>query len=210
MVFTWVSTGVVEPYTPPPLTRMRVPSTHGTQGSKQTDNETGALDHPDFGGSGSSLSPRMREQIQAYESSSKVVESGDRLRYVYEIMTEEVDTLFEKDSLEDAKRKFRGKRYRHIPILNYRNQLAGIFSDRDMLRLIADETPLASYIQNHMVSKILTADPDTLIRDAAMVLVSEKVGCLPVINREQELIGMLTRSDILKSIIRKPPLQLFA
>lgn len=210
MVFTWVSTGAVEAYTPPPKLGLRVPSTHSNQRSKEMNNEFSSLDTPELGGNTEQSAPGIREAVNAYKESSRIHTRGDSLKYVYEIMTEEIDTLQDSDTLEMAKRKFRTKRYRHIPIINAHNRLVGVFSDRDMLRVIADEVPLPSLIRNHMVDKILTADPDTEIRDAAHVMITEKIGCLPVINKEHNIVGMITRSDILKSITRKPPLQLFA
>jgi acetoin utilization protein AcuB len=210
MVFTWVSTGAIEPYTPPPRLGFRVPSTHSNQKSKETNNDSSSLDTPELGGNIERAAPGIRGAVQAYQQSNAIRSRGDSLRYVYEIMSEDIDTLQETDTLDEAKRKFRTKRYRHIPIINSSDRLVGVFSDRDMLRVIADEIPLPSLIRNHMVAKILTADPDTEIREAAHVMISEKIGCLPVVNKEHHILGMITRSDILKSIARKPPLELFA
>lgn len=207
MVFTWVSTGVVEPYSPPPPIYPRVPSTHPIQRSAGSDPNSSPLDLPvDLPSPGLSAS----NPIHAYKESSRSVSSGDVLQYVHEIMQSEVDTLQATDSLEDAKRKFRIHRYRHIPILDSSDRLVGILSDRDILRLMADEIQFIGSVHNHMVTKVLTAAPNTRIRDAANTMVQEKIGCLPILSPRLELVGILTRSDILKAIVRNPPLQLFA
>lgn len=206
MVFTWVSTGVVEPYTPPPPIYQRVPTTHPSQKASVTNTDTSAIDIP----SDPSLPPSIQRQIDAYQENSRVVVEGDKIQYVYQIMSKNVDSMDQYETLEDAKRKFREKRYRHIPILDNNKQLVGILSDRDILRVIADDIPLASILKGYMVTKVLTAEPDTTIREVASVMLNQKIGCLPILTSSLELAGIVTRSDILRAIAKNPPLQLFA
>jgi acetoin utilization protein AcuB len=206
MVFTWVSTGVVEPYIPPPPIYQRVPSTHPSQKTSVADTDTSNLDIP----SNPSLSPSAQRQINAYQENSRIVTEGDKIQFVYQIMSKNVDSMDQYETLEDAKRKFREKRYRHIPILDNNKQLVGILSDRDILRIIADEIPLESILKGYMVTKVLTAEPDTTIREVANVMLNQKIGCLPILTSSLELTGIVTRSDILKAITKNPPLQLFA
>ncbi len=52
-----------------------------------------------------------------------------------------------------------------------------------------------------MSRKLITASPDTTVREAARVMVSEKIGCLPVVKGNQ-LIGIVTETDLLEVLVR--------
>ncbi len=47
-----------------------------------------------------------------------------------------------------------------------------------------------------------TADPDTTLREAAVRMLSFKIGCLPVVERSRDglqLVGLVTESDLLRA-----------
>ena len=206
MVFTWVSTGIIEPFIPVTPSQYGLPSVHAVSGAKETNTDPATVHFKEPTEREANALPR---EVQSFKESSKIHRRGDTLQFVYEIMTENVDSLYEYDKLIDAIRKFRSKRYRHIPIVNHEKKLVGILSDRDTLRLMADMVSPESKISEYMVKRVLTASSDTRIREAAYVMVQERIGCLPAVNKDFELVGILTRSDILRSILRKPPLELF-
>lgn len=216
MVFIWVSTGYSEPFVPKTPWSYTVPEVHPGHTTTSANNDTRFPSNPYNNPNPSMQNPShsihnpSSNPIQSYLDSQKIHKTGDRIVFVWEIMTEPVDTLEEEDLLEKAKNLFRERRYRHIPIVNNIGKLTGIISDRDILKYLADGINFNTRIRNQMIKKVLTATPDTKIRDAAYVMVTEKIGCLPVINPEEKPIGILTRSDILKCIVKKPPLDLYA
>ena len=61
-----------------------------------------------------------------------------------------------------------------------------------------------------MVKRVLVATEKTEIPHIARVLIEENIGAMPIIDNENHPIGLLTRSDILKTIIEKIPLDIFA
>jgi CBS domain-containing protein len=52
-----------------------------------------------------------------------------------------------------------------------------------------------------MSRKLITASSTTTIREAAKVMVSEKIGCLPVVDGNQ-LVGIVTQADLLEMLVR--------
>jgi CBS domain-containing protein len=54
-----------------------------------------------------------------------------------------------------------------------------------------------------MQKKIHTIGPEATIEDAIELLVREKINRLPVIDKDGNLIGIVTRSDLLKSFLNK-------
>jgi acetoin utilization protein AcuB len=59
-----------------------------------------------------------------------------------------------------------------------------------------------------MTSQVLTAHPDTSIRDIARVFFEERIGAVPIVDRGETLVGIVTRSNILRTILNSAPLEL--
>ncbi|WCL50230.1 CBS domain-containing protein [Leptospira sp. GIMC2001] len=204
MVFIWVSTGVSEPYHPQAQLYPTVPKVRSIQDSKAIsaelmDSETDRKSYT------------ARNYVaKSYEANSNPTSPGDPIKYVDEIMTQNVETLHLDSSIEDARNFFTKKRFRHVPIVDRKNNLIGIISDRDILRLLADSVSLESKVAEFMKGKVLSAQSDTPIREAASVMFHQKIGCLPVLGTHHEIKGIITRSDILRTVINNPPLDLYA
>jgi CBS domain-containing protein len=61
-----------------------------------------------------------------------------------------------------------------------------------------------------MVTQVLIATPDTPIRDIARTMVEERIGSLPILDLRDTLVGIITRSDILRALITHGPMRLWA
>jgi len=51
---------------------------------------------------------------------------------------------------------------------------------------------------------VLVAAPEATLPAIARVLLEERIGAIPVVSGEKELLGMITRSDILRVIVSHP------
>jgi len=57
-------------------------------------------------------------------------------------------------------------------------------------------------VMAHASGHVTTTTPETSVREAAKVFVSARIGCLPVVDEEGLLIGILTQTDLLKWLAR--------
>jgi acetoin utilization protein AcuB len=120
-------------------------------------------------------------------------------------------------SIAEAWEVFCARRFRHIPVLNVSGRIVGIISDRDVLREAgsaflsspADLAPSVTQVQHVMTTQVLTAHPDVPIREIARVFFEERIGAVPIVDGSEELVGIVTRSDILRTIVNSPPLELW-
>jgi CBS domain-containing membrane protein len=132
---------------------------------------------------------------------------------VRDMMTTEVTTLLRNDKLTLADDIMRLGRIRHLPVLDEDGQLAGIVTQRDLFR--GALTKALGYgeraqrqlmdtlvVKEVMTSEVITTTPDTLLADAAQVLVERKIGCLPVIEAGR-LLGIITEGDFVALATRK-------
>ena len=127
---------------------------------------------------------------------------------VEEVMSTDVFTLGRNDNLSVADDLMKQQRIRHIPVVNSDGDLCGILTQRDLFRGIllkslgygtrAEQRILDSLsIKDAMHEEVLTISPDSALSDAATLMLSKKVGCLPVVDGER-LVGMISEADFVK------------
>ncbi|MGI9285252.1 MAG: CBS domain-containing protein [Pseudomonadales bacterium] len=122
-----------------------------------------------------------------------------------EIMTPAPHTLQASNSIYDARLLMKEQHIRHIPIVNDGEQLIGLITQSDLLA--ASESTLQTHNdmermeleKQHLVSEAMTTGLATInendnLRAAAMYLLKNKHGCLPV-TRNGKLCGIITDSD---------------
>ncbi|PQO47812.1 HPP family protein [Blastopirellula marina] len=95
---------------------------------------------------------------------------------------------------------------RRVVVVDNQKVVLGVVSQRDVVRaLIGSQKAEASEaIEHKRVEQLITAErPITVNADvplarAAYVLATNKIGCLPVVDAENQLVGVLSISDIIQ------------
>ncbi|MEK6569446.1 MAG: CBS domain-containing protein [candidate division NC10 bacterium] len=128
-----------------------------------------------------------------------------------EIMNRDLVTVDKQASLRRARRILDQHRIRHLLVVDGK-RLVGIVTDRDLRQAApSSKSPLTISERQEfmdelkvlevMSRKLITASPTTTIREAARVMVREKIGCLPVVDGNQ-LVGIVTQADLLEMLVR--------
>lgn len=134
---------------------------------------------------------------------------------VKDIMTDNVYTLFANDTLEFLEDSMKWKRIRHVPVISKTNDLIGIISHRDFLRVAISELANLGYeerkelykkllAKNIMSGEVISVSPDTTLFEAARLMNKKKIGCLPVC-LYGKLVGIVTEADFVKTYIHWAP-----
>lgn len=129
---------------------------------------------------------------------------------VDDIMTRSPRTVGTGTTIGEAWDVLRALEVRHLPVVNDDRELVGILSDRDfasspappfIAELLGNATPsLDAPVSTLMTGAPLTVEPDDDVADAIDLMVENKVGALPVIGREGEVLGIVSYLDILRSL----------
>ncbi|MDH5546958.1 MAG: CBS domain-containing protein [Gammaproteobacteria bacterium] len=137
----------------------------------------------------------------------------------HQIMTTPVVSLPVNASIVEAWKLFRERRFRYVPVLSVTGKLIGILSDRALLRYAATTGNVPPYpsnspqattsIEQLVKMQVITATPDTRIREIARLMMEKHVGAMPIMDRYENLIGIITRSDILRTVVNHAPLELW-
>jgi CBS domain-containing protein len=79
----------------------------------------------------------------------------------------------------------------------------GIVTERDFVRrVVARNLPLDITISEIMSKPLITIDPDSSLRDAARLMLKNKIRRLPVA-KENKLVGIIVASDFARQLSKK-------
>jgi CBS domain-containing protein len=123
---------------------------------------------------------------------------------VADIMTSHVETLEPGNDLDLAEMIMRLDRLRHLPVVEG-GRLVGMLSQRDLLRHQARsnserERRIANLhirAEDVMTREVRTVNPQTPVKQAVLLIRELRVGSLPVVDEEDNLVGIVTDSDLL-------------
>lgn len=127
---------------------------------------------------------------------------------VRDLMSTQLFTLLESDSLYTAKQIMDMARVRHIPIVDGEGAFIGLITHRDLLALavsilseieqnVQDELAATIPLREVMRTGVITLPPEARLRDAAQLMLDHKYGCLPVVT-EGKLVGIITEADFVR------------
>ncbi|MBK7046572.1 MAG: CBS domain-containing protein [Reyranella sp.] len=130
--------------------------------------------------------------------------------FVADWMTRQVITADPQESVLHAMHVMRDRGIKHLPVVKD-GKLVGVISDRDIKAYCPSKaTALDVYEINYLLSKasvreamgarLLTIAPDAPVEDAAMMMLDENVGCLPVVAGET-LAGIISDRDIFRALV---------
>jgi len=162
---------------------------------------------------------RQKKAGKAYSSTLQGLKERGIALHAHQIMTSSVVTLLPDTSIADAWRLFRERRFRHVPVVTENGKIYGVISDRDLLRYAATTGKVPPYtefmpeasmsISSLTKTRVITASQDTEIRQVARMLFEQRVGAMPVVSDVGVIEGIITRSDILRTLVNNAPLELW-
>ena len=134
---------------------------------------------------------------------------------VRDLMTTDVVTLTEDETLAHAQRCMARGRIRHLPVVRD-GRLVGLVTHRDLLaasfsifaeveaseqRRVFTTVPVVEAMHRDVV----TVSPSLAVSKAARILLENKYGCLPVVSEQSDLLGIVTEADFLRLTVSLLP-----
>jgi len=126
-------------------------------------------------------------------------------------MSKKVVTIDENDSMQDAINLVKQHKINMLPVMK-KGKLTGIVTDRDLKKASAsDATTLDVHELLYLISKIkikdimskkpVTVPFDFTIEETASMLLENNISGAPVVDKDKQLVGVITQADIFKVII---------
>lgn len=168
----------------------------------------GAPDHRPGG------DPVSLKAKQAYREMLHVTER-EAIVHAHQLMSTPVTTAQLSQDIVSAWEQLRERHYHQLPVLDQRQRIVGMVSEGDLLRFLLVDDAQLSYIRGKTVAdvmsaEVITADPVTDVRRIATVMLNYRLSAVPVVDERDALIGLVSRSDILRSVTNDPPLSLWS
>jgi CBS domain-containing membrane protein len=131
------------------------------------------------------------------------------INIVAQLMTPDPLCVTRDASLKDAHELMRSKNIRHIPVIDAKGELVGMLTQKVMvtkvMALMAQfgVTALERKEKQQLVADLMVTDfaavtPEQQLKDVAEFFVSNRHGCLPVVDANNKIKGILTSSDFVR------------
>lgn len=128
-----------------------------------------------------------------------------------QVMTPDPGVAHLGDSLQTVLMRFAEGGFRRLPVLDESGALVGIITDRDVR--LAINSPLVMHerwqdetlLEQTQVDVCMTPDPifaapETPVYELARVMRTRKIGGLPILEDGEQLVGIVTETDLLKAL----------
>jgi CBS domain-containing protein len=122
---------------------------------------------------------------------------------VGQIMSIDLFVVRENDILELVINIMKWRKISRMPVEGLKGDLVGLLTRSRIERLIEeDETIKYKLVKEVMIKNVIVAEPDDDLDESIKRMKRFKVGCLPVVQRN-ELIGIITETDVINVLEKK-------
>lgn len=126
-----------------------------------------------------------------------------------DVMTRKIITLQKDEPIGDLESHMEQFRFHHLPVVEQGMKLVGLISRTDLLHARLGRLPDGSAVSldgaipagKVMRKNVVIARVDTPLSTVGQVMLDKKLTCLPVALEDGTLVGVLTKTDLLKVAI---------
>jgi acetoin utilization protein AcuB len=166
-------------------------------------------------GAGGSGGGSYQSAAEAYRNMLQATPERGPVYHVYQIMARDVATLPVETGVDAAWRFLTTHGYAQAPVLDAAGSLVGMVTLTDLLTILNVDAGgvrdvLVRTVAEVMTTPVVTTDPVSDVRRVARVLLDYHLNGMPVVGEQGDLVGIVTRSDILRAVMHDPPLSLWA
>ena len=134
---------------------------------------------------------------------------------ISDVMTSDVVTIEIDDTLQTAKEIFDNTFFHHLPVVGNSSvsegKLRGVLSDRDLLKALSpnigtaaetlkDLSCLNKKVHQVMTRELITLSASADIYDAVAIFNRHRVSCIPIVDEDSIIQGILSWRDILQAL----------
>jgi len=137
---------------------------------------------------------------QAAERITRVEELAYELK-IDEVMSRDMRRATPDMTMQEALDMFRQVHISGAPVVSPDGDLVGIISIEDLIRCLV-EYKLDQPVSDYMTTNVLTVSSTEPVIEALKTFVVQKVGRLPVMDENNHLVGILTKGDITRGLLK--------
>jgi len=124
---------------------------------------------------------------------------------IEQVMNRDVITIAPDASIADLKELLRTKRISGVPVM-MGDQLVGVISMENLLQAL-ERGQAVSSVGEHMTTDVVTVRAHESVVSAVNLFAQYGFGRFPVVDAEGRLVGILTKGDIVRGLLRQMEVQ---
>lgn len=154
------------------------------------------------------------EAINAYKKMANI-DTSEEIYHVRDIMTKDCIYIDSKSTIQEAYDSLKEFKIEQMPIVTFGKKILGMIDKKMILNLLMDDLEnsqsiLTRRLEDIYLPQLLTADPITDIRRVAKVMIDFKLHAVPIVNESDILIGIVSKTDIIKAVSHIPEFHLWS
>lgn len=158
--------------------------------------------------------PIKEEALNAYKKIANI-DTSNQIFHVKDVMTKNCIFIDIEKTVMDAYDKLKEHKINQIPIINSEQKVISLIDKGYILDLIVDDIENTELILNKKLEELyldelITTDPITDIRRVSKVMLDFKLSAIPVVTQDDILVGIVSKSDIIRAVANTPKLQLWS
>ena len=158
--------------------------------------------------------PLQQDAIRAYRKMLPEDLERGPLIHAGQIMSHPVTVLHPGSAVAEAWRVLQRRGIHQPPVLDDTRRLIGMVSERDLLTVIDIDGDrvlenLKRRVSDVMTTPVVAAVPVTDIRRIAAAMLEGGLSAVPIVNESEYIVGIVSRTDVLRAVITDPPLSMW-
>jgi len=159
-------------------------------------------------------SSSQQEQLNIYKKIAHI-DASDVIYHIKDIMTKDSINIYINESVNDAYDKLKEHQVSQVPIVSKDEKIMGMINKKLILNLLMGDIDNISIILKRELDdiylpEVITTDPISDIRRVARVMIDFNLDAIPVVNKNDTLLGIVSKTDIIKAVSNIPRFQLWA
>jgi CBS domain-containing protein len=112
-------------------------------------------------------------------------------------MKRDVTCVAPEEASKQAARKMREQNVGFLPVCDAQGRILGTITDRDIaVRLVADDRPASTPVEQIMTREVVAARPSDDIREAHKLMAQRRKSRIMCVDDAGRLVGVISLSDI--------------
>lgn len=152
--------------------------------------------------------------INAYKKMANI-DTSEEIYHIKDIMTKNCIYIDSKSTVQEAYDSLKEFKIEQMPIVTFGKKILGMINKKMILNLLMDDLEnsqnvLTRRLEDLYLPQLITADPITDIRKVANVMIDFKLHAVPIVNENDILVGIVSKTDIIKAVSHIPHFQLWS
>jgi len=152
--------------------------------------------------------PRIRARAAAHEPRPLTLPEMDgEPRLARDLMTRQLLTIGPQDPIEHLEERMEEFQFRHLPVVEGK-RLVGLITRSDLFHVSSSVLSTSAPEENAILHRltaarvmkrdVVTVHPDEPLSRVAKLLWESRVSCVPVVDGDDVLVGIITEGDFVK------------